>query len=98
MPTAPVTPFDAEIPQADLDDLQERLARVRWPDELRDAGWDYGVPLGYMRELVDVLARPVRLAGPGSAAQRVPAVRHELDGQRVHFLHISARPSPTPCR
>ena len=29
-----IHPFRIDIPQADLDDLQERLARTRWPDEL----------------------------------------------------------------
>jgi hypothetical protein len=29
-----VRPFRIEIPQADLDDLADRLARTRWPDEL----------------------------------------------------------------
>jgi epoxide hydrolase len=39
--------------EADLDDLQDRLARVRWPVELPDAGWSYGVPLEYLRTLVE---------------------------------------------
>jgi epoxide hydrolase-like protein len=29
-----IHPFQIDIPQADLDDLQERLARTRWPDGL----------------------------------------------------------------
>ena len=41
--------FRIDIPQADLDDLAERLARIRWTDELPDAGNDYGVPLQYVR-------------------------------------------------
>ncbi|MFL5493391.1 MAG: epoxide hydrolase N-terminal domain-containing protein [Gemmatimonadales bacterium] len=31
-----------DIPQAELDELRDRLARTRWPDELPGAGWDYG--------------------------------------------------------
>jgi pimeloyl-ACP methyl ester carboxylesterase len=31
---ASVRPFRIEIPQADLDDLADRLARTRWPEEL----------------------------------------------------------------
>ena len=44
-----ITPFRVEIPQADLDDLRDRLDRVRWPDELPGVGWDLGIPLGRMR-------------------------------------------------
>jgi hypothetical protein len=47
------TPFRVEVPQADLDDLHDRLARTRWPDELPDVGWSRGVPLGYLEELTE---------------------------------------------
>jgi hypothetical protein len=46
-----IHPFRVEVPQADLDDLRERLARTRWPDELPGVGWARGVPLGYLKEL-----------------------------------------------
>ena len=42
---AKINPFRINIPQADLDDLRDRLARTRWPDELPDVGWTYGVPV-----------------------------------------------------
>jgi epoxide hydrolase len=29
-----IRPYRIDVPQADLDDLRERLARTRWPDEL----------------------------------------------------------------
>jgi Epoxide hydrolase N terminus len=38
-----VRPFHIEIPQADLDDLADRLARTRWPEELPGVGWARGV-------------------------------------------------------
>ena len=43
--TAEMRPYRAQIPQDDLDDLQARLGRVRWPDELPGVEWSYGVPL-----------------------------------------------------
>jgi microsomal epoxide hydrolase len=47
-----VQPFSIEIPEATLRDLRERLARTRWPDEVRDSGWDYGTNLAYLTNLV----------------------------------------------
>jgi hypothetical protein len=47
-----IQPFTIHIPQADLDDLQDRLKRTRWPDEVDNAGWDYGANLAYMQELI----------------------------------------------
>jgi pimeloyl-ACP methyl ester carboxylesterase len=93
MPTAPITPLNAHIPQADLDDLQQRLARVRWPDELRDAGWAYGVPLAYVRELVSYWREGFDWREQEARLNAVPQFVTELDGQRVHFLH---QRSPEP--
>ena len=45
-------PFTIRIADDVLVDLNERLARVRWPDEPPGAGWQYGSDLAYMRELV----------------------------------------------
>ena len=72
-----IRPFRIEIPQADLDDLRDRLHRTRWPDELPGAGWTRGVPLGYLKQLADLLGRRLRLAHARSAAERVPAVHHQ---------------------
>ncbi len=48
-----IQPFTINIPQADLDDLRQRLARTRWPDELPGVGWSRGVPLGYLKGLAE---------------------------------------------
>jgi integrase len=37
-PGTEIRPFQIDIPQADLDELRDRLARTRWPDELHAAG------------------------------------------------------------
>ena len=41
-----VTPFRVEIPQRDLDDLHERLARTLWPQAGPGAGWSRGAAPG----------------------------------------------------
>ncbi len=44
-----IHPFRIQVAQPALDDLGERLARTRWPDEVEGAGWDYGTNLGTSR-------------------------------------------------
>ena len=39
-------------PQVITDDLQRRLARIRWPDELPQTDWDYGTHLAYLQPLL----------------------------------------------
>jgi microsomal epoxide hydrolase len=41
------------IPDAILADLRARLDRVRWPDAIPGAGWQYGTDLTYLRQLVE---------------------------------------------
>jgi curved DNA-binding protein CbpA len=48
-----MTPYTISVSDEMLDDLQERLARVRFPDQLSDVDWDYGADLAYMQELVE---------------------------------------------
>ena len=34
-----IRPFRIEVPQADVDDLRDRLARTRWPAGSPGVGW-----------------------------------------------------------
>jgi Epoxide hydrolase N terminus len=47
-PTA-IRPFLIDVGQAEVDELRDRLARTRWPDQLPGAGWDYGIALEVVR-------------------------------------------------
>jgi hypothetical protein len=46
------TPFKIAVPDASIQLLQQKLALTVLPDELDDAGWDYGAPLSDIRRLV----------------------------------------------
>ncbi|SHE49460.1 Epoxide hydrolase N terminus [Seinonella peptonophila] len=45
-------PFTLELSEEILDDLFTRVKHSRLPDELDNAGWDYGVPPAYIKELI----------------------------------------------
>ena len=42
--TLEIRPFRVEFPQADLDDLRERLERTRFAPAAPGDSWDYGTP------------------------------------------------------
>jgi epoxide hydrolase len=86
-------PFRAELPQADLDDLQARLARMRWPDELPDAQWRYGVPLAYVRELVERWRTDFDWRDREARLNANSQFTTTIDGESVHFIHVR---SPEP--
>jgi pimeloyl-ACP methyl ester carboxylesterase len=86
-------PFRAELPQADLDELQARLAQVRWPDELPGTAWQYGVPLEHVRELVEHWRTDFDWRDQETRLNARPQFATTIDGQSVHFIHVR---SPEP--
>jgi epoxide hydrolase len=86
-------PFRIDIPQADLDDLHDRLSRTRWPDELPNVGWSRGVPLGYLRSLVEYWRTGYDWRAQEAKLNELPQFMTEIDGQNIHFLHVR---SPEP--
>ena len=83
-----IKPFKIDIPQIDLDDLHERLARTRWPDELPGVGWSRGVPLGYLKELADYWRTRYDWRKHEARLNQFPQFTTEIDGANIHFLHV----------
>src|SRR5205814_10374656 len=90
---AAIRPFRIAVPQAALDDLRDRLARTRWPDELPGVGWDYGVPLGYLREPAEYWRTSYDWRAWEARLNEFPQFTTEIDGATMHFLHVR---SPEP--
>ena len=93
MADLPITPFRVDVPDAVLDELRDRLARTRLPNQVEGAGWSQGTELGYLTELLaywrdgfDWRAAEARI---NAFDQFVTAI----DGQRIHFVH---QRSPEP--
>ena len=92
-----IHPFRIEIPPADLDHLHQRLATARWPGELPGVGWTRGVPLDYLTELADHWRDGYDWPAEQARLNRYPQFSTEIDGQRIHFLHVrSDRPDAMP--
>ena len=92
-----VTPFRVEIPEADLDDLRERLLRTRWPEPETVNDWSQGVPLAYLRELCEYWATRYDWRATEARLNRLPQFRTEIDGVGIHFLHVrSPHPDALP--
>jgi epoxide hydrolase len=88
-----IRPFRIDVPQADLDDLRDRLRRTRWPDELPGVGWSRGVPLAYLKELAGYWADGYDWRKQEARLNEHPQFTTTIDGANVHFLHVR---SPEP--
>src|ERR687895_28562 len=91
--TAEIRPFRIEVPQAALDDLRERLARTRFPDEIPGVGWSRGVPLDYLRDLAHYWADSFDWREQEAKLNGIAQFTTQIDGQNMHFLHVR---SPEP--
>jgi epoxide hydrolase len=94
---ASIRPFQVEVPQADLDDLHDRLGRTRWSDDLPGVGWSRGVPLEYLRELAEHWRTGFDWRKQEATINQYPQFTTTIDGANVHFLHVrSPEPDATP--
>ena len=92
-----VEEFEISVPDAVLTDLHHRLTQTRLPDQIEGSGWEYGIPIDYLAELVaywldsyDWRAQEVKL-------NHLAQFRTRIDGQSVHFIHArSAHPDAFP--
>jgi microsomal epoxide hydrolase len=97
MTTDEIRPFRIDVPQSQLDDLHRRLAAVRWPDEVPDAGWSHGIPLDYTQELTAYWRDEYDWRAQEARLNAVPQFRTVIDGHDMHFLHVrSAVPDALP--
>lgn len=88
-----IVPFTIDVPQAELDDLRARLRRTRFAQELPDVGWTYGVPTGYLREVVDYWHSGYDWRGWEARFNAYPQFTTGIDGQPIHFFHIRSNES-----
>jgi epoxide hydrolase len=88
-----IQPFTIHVPQAELDDLRRRLEQTRWPDELPGLGWDYGVPLSYVKDLAEYWRTGYDWRKWEAKLNQFAQFTTTIDGQNIHFLHAC---SPEP--
>lgn len=91
--TEAITPFTLAVPQAELDDLRDRLARTRWPERETVDDGRQGVPLDAARALVDYWRDGYDWRRCEAQLNAVGQYRTTIDGLGIHFLHAR---SPEP--
>jgi len=92
-----VRPFTIAVENSVLDDLRQRLADTRWPDEIPNTGWDYGSNLTYIKELVDYWRTDFDWRAQEAKLNAFNHFKSEVDGLDIHFIHEKGKgPNPIP--
>ena len=73
-------PFEIRADQKALDDLRQRLARTRWPDETSDPDWTFGTDPGYLRGLVGYWLNDFNWRTQEASLNRLRQFRATIDG------------------
>jgi pimeloyl-ACP methyl ester carboxylesterase len=88
-----VEPFRIDVPDPDLADLRDRLARTRWPEAETVDDWSQGIPLAYVQDLCRYWATDYDWRARERYLNGFPQFRTTIDGLGIHFLHVR---SPEP--
>ncbi|TQS39627.1 epoxide hydrolase family protein [Cryptosporangium phraense] len=86
-----ITEYELHLP---IGDLQQRLANVRWPNQVPGVGWERGVPTSWLTELVEQWTTSYDWRATEARVNQYPQFTTEIDGQRIHFLHIDSGKTP----
>ena len=79
--------FEIRIDGSVLDDLRNRLALTRLPDQIDGTGWEYGIPEDYLRDLVEYWRDTYDWRAQEERLNELAHFRTWIDGQSIHFIH-----------
>lgn len=89
--------FEVAIAQAELDELDRRLANTRWADDLGNADWLYGVERGWLEDMIAWWRKSHDWRATERRINRNPNFKVEIDGIPLHFVHVRGKgTNPVP--
>ena len=83
-----IEPSPIAVPDTELADLRDRLARTRWPDRETVDDTSQGPQLAKLRALVERWQNGYDWRRCETALNRFGPHRPEIDGLGIHFLHV----------
>jgi len=92
-----ISRFEIRVGDAELTDLQQRLANTIWPPDATGEPWSMGTDGAYLRELIAYWKDRYDWRAHESALNRFDHYTATIRGQKLHFVHQRSRhPSALP--
>ncbi len=93
-----VCPFKINVRAEVLNDLKKRLLNTRWMHPLKkDAGWDYGTNMDYLKELVAYWQHTYDWRKQEDELNKFNHFKSKIDDYHIHFIHQRGKgPNPIP--
>jgi pimeloyl-ACP methyl ester carboxylesterase len=89
--TAFTQPFEIIVDDADIEDLKRRLSNVSLPDETPGASAESGIDLPQLHRLLEYWRDGYDWRIHEARLNRFSQVIADVEGQRIHAVHITAR-------
>lgn len=86
-----IIPFKISIPEEELIDLNYRLKHTRFPGKAPLTNWEYGVPVDYMKSMVDYWMKDYDWRKTEALLNSYNQYLTEIDGLNIHFMHIKSK-------
>jgi hypothetical protein len=86
-----IRPFHFEAPQANLDDLRQRINATKWPERETVTDASQGVQLATMQRLARYWATEYDWRTVEAKLNAFPQFMTEIDGLDIHFIHVRSK-------
>ena len=82
-----ISPFEIQVGDEILDDLKQRLAATRLPQQIEGTDWAYGAEISYLEELIAYWRDKYDWRAQEAALNLFDHFTTAIDDQRIHFIH-----------
>lgn len=82
--------YRIDVPEIEIEDLQQRLKSARWPESETVEDWTQGVPLSYHREFCDFWANNYNWFDTQDRMNRLGHFKTTIDDLDIHFIHVKS--------
>src|SRR5882672_5500590 len=92
-----IRPFRIEATETELEDLRRRLLATRWPEPETVDDWSQGVPLSYLKDVIDYWARDYDWRSREAQLNRFPQYKTRLVLREAIELRLARTPVVISC-
>lgn len=82
-----IKPFCLNINPEEIIKLNQRLDHIRWPDEIPDSNWEYGIPRSFMKDIIDYWKNDFNWQKVQKKINSFSNYKIRIDDLDIHFIH-----------
>ncbi|TGD56583.1 epoxide hydrolase family protein [Flavobacterium humi] len=86
-----IRPFKVKIPEADVQDLKQRVLATKWPEKELANNASQGAELAKMQELAHYWGTDYNWRKAEAQLNAYPQFMTTIDGVEIHFIHVKSK-------